>query len=133
MPLFGKNRKNISLGFWIYAGIKYYHLNIKSDFANDDLDFEAINWWIDPIIGYTIPFKFSKWSFIFQNDYGGFGLGSDFSWWLEFQARYDITKHLRINLGWIIQDIKYTEETERDRFTYDVQLNGSMAGIAIIF
>jgi hypothetical protein len=126
-------KENILLACWIYGGIKYYHLNINADFAIDILDFEVIKWWIDPIIGYTIKMEISKWAFVFQNDYGGFGIGSDFSWWLQLHARYDIRKHLSVKAGWVTQEIKYSEDKIFDKFKYDVRLNGPMVGIAIRF
>ncbi len=130
---FIRNNKNLTLQFCLYGGIKYYHLNLNADFETDNLDFEVMKHWIDPIVGFTIPFTVSKWKFIFQNEYGGFGIGSELSWFLQLQARYDISKHLSINGGWIIQDIKYSQDKLQEKFIYDVQLSGPMAGIAIRF
>lgn len=128
-----RKMQNSDLKVWIYGGVRYYHVNIKSEFIIDVPKFEIDKNWTDPIIGYTIPFQVSKWTIMLQNDFGGFGIGSNFSWWLQLNCRYKIGKRTSLVAGWVMHDIYYKDGKLPDPFTYNVRLNGPVVGITVQF
>lgn len=127
------NKQNVIGGLWIYAGVKYYHVNLRAGFNNKSLDFNVTDNWLDPIIGFTVPIEFAKWEFIIQNDYGGFGLTSEFSWWLSVNAQYEVSDKFHVNIGWVLQKIQYKRVVLNEEFAYSILLNGPMLGLSFAF
>jgi hypothetical protein len=83
--------------------------------------------WLDPIVGarWRRPLS-DKWGFGFRADIGGFGIGSDLSWQLLADFRYQLSPLWKLDLAYRYLDVDY----EEDDFTYDVAMYGPQVGIA---
>lgn len=81
--------------------------------------------WIDPVIvtRFTADID-DKWLFVFRGDFGGFGIGSTFTWQVQGYVGYRFGKLFQTNLGYRIISIDYDKGTGEDRFRYDMNTFG---------
>jgi hypothetical protein len=94
------------LEFWPYAGCRFYHVNIKNNSSS------------------VLPF---------ENDIGGFGVGSDITYWFQISGEFKAAKFLAIKLGWIYLNINYNDLKQKESFNYKMVLQGPLAGIIFNF
>lgn len=121
------------LEFWAYGGCRYFHLNINSE-ANAIIPaFDITKNWFDPIIGFTVPLTINRLTLVFQNDIGGFGLGSDITYWYQLYGKYRVGEHVAIEVGWVHLNINYSEEKSINSFHYKAVFRGPMAGVMFTF
>ena len=90
--------------------------------------------WFDPTIGlrYVAPLG-EKWVFNGAADIGGFGVGSDFTWFWSANIGYRITQRTQIYAGYRYLDIDYESGAGRDRFRFDMAQHGLLAGFRFEF
>lgn len=90
--------------------------------------------WFDPTIGlrYVAPLG-QKWVFNGAADLGGFGVGSDFTWYWAANIGYRITKRTQIYAGYRYLDIDYDDGEGRERFRFDMAQHGLLAGFRFEF
>ena len=119
--------------FWIYGGCRYFYLNIKSELNAAIPALNIIEDWFDPIIGFTVPLTIRRLTLVFQNDIGGFGLGSDLTYWYQLYGTFQVGKYISIGAGWAHLNINYSEERRNDSFSYKVVLRGPMVGVMFTF
>lgn len=118
---------------WPYAGCRYYHINMVNSSYVVIPEFHKTRNWIDPLLGFTVHWTLNKFMFSFETDFGGFGLGSDFTYWFQLSGAFRAAKFLAIKLGWIYMNINYTEEKRQESFSYQMVLHGPLAGIIFNF
>ncbi len=81
--------------------------------------------WFDPVIITRVTFDAAdKWLFTFRGDFGGFGVGSTFTWQLQGYVGYQFTKTFRTTVGYRIISIDYDQGSGEDRFRYDMNTFG---------
>ena len=95
--------------------------------------------WADPILGGRAVFKFgseNRWNFTFRGDFGGFGVGSDFTWKLMGLFGYDfhigsVPSTFVFGYGAMYQD--FESGSGPDKFAWDVTQYGPLFGLALHF
>jgi hypothetical protein len=81
--------------------------------------------WVDPIVIIRVTALIEeKWEFTFRGDFGGFGLGSTFTWQVQGYVGYHFSNLLQTALGYRIIGINYDKGTGEDRFRYDMNIFG---------
>jgi hypothetical protein len=130
---FELGRLKNKLEIWPYAGCRYYYVDIQKKTFTVIPEFQRTNNWIDPLLGFTVQFMINRFTIFFENDFGGFGLGSEFTYWLQASGEYKVVDFLAIKLGWTYQNINYQEEKGEDSFNYKMELQGPVAGIIFYF
>jgi hypothetical protein len=90
--------------------------------------------WFDPTVGlrYVAPLG-DKWVFNGAADIGGFGVGSDFTWYWAANIGYRITKRTQIYAGYRYLDIDYEDGEGRERFKFDMAQHGFLVGFRFEF
>jgi hypothetical protein len=121
------------LEFWPYAGCRFYHVNIKNNSSSVLPEFEINKNWIDPLIGFRIQMTLNRFAISFENDIGGFGVGSDITYWFQISGEFKAAKFLAIKLGWIYMNINYNDSKRDESFNYKMVLQGPLAGIIFNF
>ncbi len=92
---------------WPYVGCRYFHVSITNQQYSVIPEFDINRKWIDPLLGFIVQMMINRFTFLFENDLGGFGLGSDLTYWFQLSAEYKVAKFLAIKLGWIYLNINY--------------------------
>lgn len=81
--------------------------------------------WVDPVIVTRLTADIDdKWLFVFRGDFGGFGIGSTFTWQVQAYAGYRFSKLFQTTIGYRIIGIDYDKGTGEDRFRYDMNTFG---------
>ncbi len=62
----------------------------------------------------------NEWLFQFRGDFGGFGIGSDFTWQVQAYAGYRFTELFQLSLGYRIISIDYDKGENEERFIFDM-------------
>lgn len=128
-----KTRQSKKLKLWTYGGFRYYYINIYAELNRISPKLDITKKWLDPIIGLTIPVNFNRFTLVFQNDIGGFGLGSDITYNCQFYGAYKLGRIVSLELGWVYENINYSEEKRKEYFTYKVVMQGPMLGVVFRF
>ena len=116
-------------------GARWSHLDGRIDFkAPINVEVEHTKDWVDPVVGVVLKTPGEhRWHATLIADVGGFGVGSDLTWQIFPSAGVDMTKHVSLEFGWRILDTKYETGVDRNRFEYDMRLQGPVAGLAFKF
>lgn len=81
--------------------------------------------WIDPIIIARATGDIDdKWLFIFRGDFGGFGVGSDFTFQVQGYVGYRFSKLFQTSIGYRVIGIDYDKGSGEDRFRYNMNTFG---------
>jgi hypothetical protein len=90
--------------------------------------------WFDPTVGlrYVAPLG-EKWVFNGAADIGGFGVGSDFTWYWAANIAYRMTPWAQIYAGYRYVDFDYESGEGRDRFKFDMAQHGPLVGFRFEF
>jgi hypothetical protein len=90
--------------------------------------------WFDPTVGlrYVAPLS-EKWVFNGAADIGGFGVGSDLTWYWAANIAYRVTQRSSIYAGYRYIDFDYEEGEGRDRFRFDMAQHGPLVGFRFQF
>jgi hypothetical protein len=118
----------------VVGGARFWHLNNSLDFipvaGGSDVTVGQTQFWVDPVLGARFRLNMGK-GFFFnvKGDAGGFGVGSKSTYQVyggfgkEFKKRYSAL------LGYRYLSVDY----QSGGFTYDVHMNGVLAGFDIRF
>jgi hypothetical protein len=138
-------QRNISEGFWIYAGARLNTLSVDLN-CNDNacirtLPADRLNnggvgtdvTWVDPIVGFQLNQNFSdKVRFLFEGDVGGFGAGSQIAVTAWPQIGIRVGKSGTALIGYRIIYVDYKDDiTKFDRFQPDFVWDMNMFGPTI--
>jgi len=95
---------------------------------------KASEGWFDPTVGlrYVAPLG-EKWVFNAAADLGGFGVGSDFTWFWAANIAYRITERSQIYAGYRYVDFDYEDGSGQERFKFDMAQYGPLAGFRFEF
>lgn len=81
--------------------------------------------WFDPVIVVRSQgILKEKWLVQFRGDFGGFGIGSDFTWQIQANVGYKFSKLFQASAGYRIIAIDYNKGDGEDRFRYDINTFG---------
>jgi hypothetical protein len=99
-----------------------------------ELEAESTHDWVDPIVGVVLRTPGERrWHGTLIADVGGFGVSSDLTWQVFPSVGFDMAKWASVELGWRLLDTDYETGEGRDRFVYDLLLQGPAAGVAFKF
>jgi hypothetical protein len=81
--------------------------------------------WVDPIvIVRSQGVVHENWLLSFRGDLGGFGMGSDFTWQLQPNVGYKVSKLFQVSAGYRLISINYRKGSGGERFVHDVLTYG---------
>jgi predicted porin len=84
--------------------------------------------WVDPVLGARIRKNLTdKWYLTAYGDYGGFDVGSEFTWQLYGGVGYDFNSRVTAFLTYRYLVVDY----QNDSKVWDVQMQGPVIGVAI--
>ena len=85
------------------AGLRYSQLKLKVRNDTTDREENPDQSWVDPFFGARYRYDFNnKWESSLRFDFGGLGIGSDFTYNLVTQFGYRFTKRNTVLAGWRI-------------------------------
>jgi hypothetical protein len=119
-------------------GVRVTTIRTNLDFKNAG-SFDAAETWADPILGSRSIIRFGKdqrLSGILRGDFGGFGLGSTFTWNLVGMLGYDFairSVDMTALFGMRALSQDFTDGSGSDRFKWDVIQYGPLVGLAFRF
>ena len=114
--------------FDILAGLRYTAQETEISPTPIKIDQD----WIDPIIGGRWWWGFAdKWSLVVRGDFGGFGVGSDFTWQALGLVDWQPFKHVSFALGYRALYQDYKDGSGPTLFKYDVTTHGPLLGVNI--
>ena len=117
-------------------GGRYVDLTNRLSLAGPQHEFraEVSESWFDPTVGlrYVAPLG-EKWVFNGSADIGGFGVGSDLTWFLGANIAYRMTARTQFYAGFRYVDFDYEDGSGPDRFKFDVAQYGPLAGFRFEF
>lgn len=143
-------QRNLSDGFWVYAGARVNVLrvglgcnNLSCDAtlppAVTERDLSSNQTWVDPIVGFQLDRNFSdKVRFLFEADIGGFGAGSDIAVNVWPQIGFRVGRSGTALIGYRIIYVDYkTNVGSVDRlnpeFVWDMNMFGPTLGYQFRF
>ena len=74
-----------------------------------------------------------KWLLQFRGDFGGFGIGSDFTWQLQAHAGYQFSKLFKLTACYRIIGVDYDKGSGQDRFVHDINTFGPVLRLGLNF
>lgn len=90
--------------------------------------------WTDPLVGLTYRTRLGpQWGFGARGDVGGFGISSHLVTNLIGHFTYDLSNQWAIDTGWRWLIYNYNTGEGRDRFAYDMTLQGPFLGLSYGF
>jgi len=90
--------------------------------------------WVDPLLGlqYSVPFA-DDWRFNLRGDVGGFGIGSDLSYQLLANVRWQANDKFGVVFGYRVIGFDYEDGSGQNYERYDLTEQGPLAGLTIAF
>ncbi|WP_163516338.1 hypothetical protein [Gelidibacter japonicus] len=83
--------------------------------------------WLDPVIVARTQGQFNdNWIYKVRGDFGGFGIGTDFTWQLQADIGYQFSELFYTTLGYRIIGMDYDIGSGSDRFLYNVDTYGAV-------
>jgi len=125
--------------FDVYAGVRYYNLDLQALFDGFPFFFGGQDAWVDPIVGgrILIPLR-PKFAFALRGDVGGFGAGSKFAWMIQPSVTWQVRPKMSALIGFRM--LKVDRESGRgptpfnaDLFQYKVNHRGPGMGLTLSF
>ena len=115
----------------VLAGVR--GVNTSSSLATDAGTLAEVDGgFVDPIVGGRFRRDLSEKLWVnLRGDVGGFGAGSDFSWFLSAVAGYRVSRLISLDFGYRIWDLDF--ESDNDLKTLDVTLAGFAGGLTFHF
>ena len=115
----------------VLAGVR--GVNTSSSLATDAGTLAEVDGgFVDPIVGGRFRRDLSEKLWVnLRGDVGGFGAGSDFSWFLSAVSGYRVSRLISLDFGYRIWDLDF--ESDNDLKTLDVTLAGFAFGLTFHF
>ena len=115
----------------VLAGVR--GVNTSSSLAVDAGTLAEVDGgFVDPIVGGRFRRDLSEKLWVnLRGDVGGFGAGSDFSWFLSAVAGYRVSRLISLDFGYRIWDLDF--ESDNDLKRLDVTLAGFAGGLTFHF
>ena len=117
----------------LFFGGRYVYLESDIKFAAGG-NVPGFQDWFDPIFGVTFNRDFTKKITVSTSgDFGGLGIGSDFTWSFEVMGGYRMSPHSNFSFGYRYLDIDYDNGAGASKFEFDVAINGPILGASFHF
>lgn len=112
------------------AGARYYGAGFEATLP-EGIRLKDSEEWVDPIVGLDVALDLSrKFRLRAEGDIGGFGVGSDFAWWLILGLDWRFARHWTLMLAYAYLDIDYGSASD---FAWNLHLQGPSLGIQFSF
>ncbi|SPF39034.1 exported hypothetical protein [Syntrophobacter sp. SbD1] len=90
--------------------------------------------WVDPFVGWRVLYRpTEKWTTSIKTEFGGFGVGSEFIFNIDVEAKYHINKCLFVNFGLDTLYTDYATGSGNDKFAYNMWNCGPFFGVGVEF
>lgn len=131
-----------SISFDVLAGVRWSYQDIEIDGSIDPpgppptvpIDVSASENWFDPLIGAEVHVGLSEnWDMVLHEDFGGFGVGSDFTSNTVFGLTRRWKEDRKIFIGYRALYQDYETGSGTGTFVWDAWLHGPMLGAYIPF
>jgi len=136
-----------SISFDVLAGVRWSYQDIDIDGTIDipgrpplipattvPIDVSASENWFDPFIGAEVHVGLSEnWDMVIHEDFGGFGVGSDFTSNTVFGLTRKWKEDRKIFIGYRALYQDYETGSGTDTFVWDAWMHGPMIGAYIPF
>jgi hypothetical protein len=123
-------------GFTGFAGVRYNNINgdLRLNGPRVRTSSGTQDWW-DPIVGaqVSLPLGTEKLSLNGRFDVGGFGVGSDFTWQAFPYLNWRFAQWGSAQLGYRWLGTDYENGSGRNKFVYDVVVQGPQLGVTVHF
>jgi hypothetical protein len=126
----------ISSSFELLAGARYTGLRTRVELTTPELDREAevSEGWVDPIVGAQAFVPIGKaFQLQLRGDIGGFGVGCDFTWQATARVNWQVSRVVRLGLGYRWLDQDYESGSGSDAFTWNVLTQGPLLAAGVTF
>lgn len=116
---------------WLDAGIALRLIGLDMDIKTESVianrNASTSETWVDPVIvARTQGLINDNWFYKVRGDFGGFGIGSDFTWQLQAGLGYRFSELFYTTLGYRVISIDYDNGNGSHRFLYDVDTYGAV-------
>ena len=115
-------------------GMRVNTMKGQLDFKRLNRSVEQSKAWVDPLVGLLLrtPEK-GRLGLRVYSEFGGFGVGSDFTWQVFPTVMFRVTERTSIDLGYRWLDIDYATGDGNEKFAYDVLSQGPVMGLTMRF
>jgi hypothetical protein len=115
--------------------VNYLSANLRINSPLQVRSVDGSKTWFDPLVGLQLrtPKNGKRWHAQVYTEFGGFGVGSTFTWQLFPTVGVDLTKRASLELGYRWLDIDYSSGENTTLFKYDVLTQGPVLGFAFRF
>jgi hypothetical protein len=116
-----------------FAGARFWYVGKQVEAAAGTLPaFNASEYdsWVDPVVGADLRYELSRrWSLGLKGDVGGFGVSADIAWEVYGDVTFSISDWCSASLGYRF----LRENYDRDRYTFNVDVQGLLIGVGFHF
>jgi hypothetical protein len=120
--------------FDVIALGRYAHVVADHDVEGPTPSAEESQEWLEPAVGARISAELVEDLDAFvKTDFGGFGIGSKFTWTLQFGIGWKVWPYIVIDAGYRVLDVYFIDGDGTDKFRYDATLYGPYLGFDFRF
>jgi len=114
---------------WLDAGVAARILRLTAEIdletIGDSHNGSSTKTWVDPVIVLRSHGAIQKkWLLQLRGDFGGFGIGSDFTWQIQANVGYRFSRLFQTSVGYRVISIDYDKGNGPDRFLYNINTFG---------
>jgi hypothetical protein len=115
--------------------VNYLSTNLRINSPLQVRSVDGSKTWFDPLAGLQLrtPENGKRWHAQVYTEFGGFGVGSTFTWQIFPTVGVDLTKRASLEFGYRWLDIDYSSGENTTLFKYDVLTQGPVMGFAFRF
>ena len=115
--------------------VNYLSTNLRINSPLQVRSVDGSKTWFDPLVGLQLrtPENGKRWHAQVYTEFGGFGVGSTFTWQIFPTVGVDLTKRASLEFGYRWLDIDYSSGENTTLFKYDVLTQGPVMGFAFRF
>jgi hypothetical protein len=115
--------------------VNYLSTTLRIDSPLQVRSVDGSKTWFDPIVGLQVhtPDTGKRWHAQVYAEFGGFGVGSTFTWQIFPTVGVDLSKRASLEFGYRWLDIDYSTGEGTTLFKYDVLTQGPVMGFAFRF
>ncbi|MCP4405652.1 MAG: hypothetical protein GY801_51165, partial [bacterium] len=119
--------------FDVIAGVRYTSLDVDMNIHGGPKTNQGEGW-ADPIVGGRWWLSLGEqWSTVVRADFGGFGIGSEFTWNAMASVIWQPWEHVSLLGGYKGLGADYTTGSGMDEFQYNTTMHGPLLGVNIMW
>lgn len=120
--------------FDVIALGRYAHVFAEHDVEGPAPSADESQEWLEPAVGARISAELVEDLDAFvKTDFGGFGIGSKFTWTLQAGIGWTVWPYVVIDAGYRVLDVYFIDGDGEDKFRYDALLYGPYFGFDFRF